>query len=119
MPAADRPIVPGAWLRTHAKNTLRTAPLQPAPEPVYEGGARSPPKPTNPYIVVSISQKRHFEQQKCKGFLHRLCEGFFGGLTEKNGPDGRFGRLSARNAPRAVGKGKKGAAAAQTIKKGR
>ena len=93
--------------------------MQPAPEPMYEGGARSPTKPTNPYNVVSISQKRHFEQQKCKGFLHRVCEAFFGGLTEKNGKSGRFGHLSARNARRAVGKGKKGAAAAQTIKKGR
>ena len=72
--------------------------LQPAPEPVYEGGARSPTKPTNPYIVVSISQKRHFEQQKCKGFLHRLCKGFFGRVYRKNAGNGRFGRLLARNA---------------------
>ena len=89
---------PGQGLRTHAKNTLRTAPLQPAPEPVYEGGARSPTKPTNPYIVVIISQKRHFEQQKCKGFLHRLCKGFFGRVYRKNAGNGRFGRLLARNA---------------------
>ena len=90
---------PGQGLRTHAKNTLRTAPLQPAPEPVYEGGARSPPKPTNPYIVVSISQKRHFEQQKCKGFLHRLCKGFFGRVYRKNGAKREFWPSFGRKRP--------------------
>ena len=98
-PAADRLIIPGAWLRTHAKNTLRTAPLQPAPEPVYEGGARSPTKPTNPYIVVIISQKRHFEQQKCKGFLHRLCKGFFGRVYRKNGAKREFWPSFGRKRP--------------------
>ena len=103
---------PGQGLRTHAKNTLRTAPLQPAPEPVYEGGARSPPKPTNPYIVVSISQKRHFEQQKCKGFLHRVCEAFFGRVYRKNGAKREFWPSFGRKrppSPRKSGK-KRGAA---------
>lgn len=98
---------PGQGLRTHAKNTLRTAPLQPAPEPVYEGGARSPPKPTNPYIVVSISQKRHFEQQKCKGFLHRVCEAFFGRVYRKNGAKRGFWPSFGQKRPSAPRRDKK------------
>ena len=102
---------PGQGLRTHAKNTLRTAPLQPAPEPVYEGGARSPPKPTNPYIVVSISQKRHFEQQKCKGFLHRVCEAFFGRVYRKKRRETGFLAIFRPETPvRAAPGQKKGAA---------
>ena len=102
---------PGQGLRTHAKNTLRTAPLQPAPEPVYEGGARSPTKPTNPYIVVSISQKRHFEQQKCKGFLHRVCEAFFGRVYRKNGAKRGFWPSFGQKRPSAPRRDKKKGAA--------
>ena len=94
--------------------------MQPAPEPMYEGGARSPTKPTNPYNVVSISQKRHFEQQKCKGFLHRVCEAFFGGFTEKNAKAAALAIFRPETPAFAAKEGpKKGAAAAQTIKKGR
>ena len=76
-------------------------------------GARGPRQ--SPRTLISLlvyHRKGIFEQQKCKGFLHRVCEAFFreAGLPKKTARNGVSGHLSARNArPRRAGQ-KKGAA---------